>query len=325
MTREVAVVAMPNVQLLDVSGPLDVFAEANVQARAPAYRLRVLSARPGPVRSSSGVRLLHDGVVTETAPEGIDTLLVAGSPNAPDEVPDPRVARWLRAAAAASRRYGSVCTGAFVLAQAGLLDGKRVTTHWAVADRLTEQFPTMTVEADAIHVQDGKVWTAAGVTAGMDLSLALVEEDLGRETARKVASQLVMFFKRPGGQTQFSSKGEAVPVGRSALQEIQRYVAAHPAEDHRVELLASRMGLSARHFARLFRKEVGLTPAEWVEQVRIAAARTMLESGQWAPKEVAGKCGFHDVDTLRRAFLRRVGISPSEYRKHYAGPARQAP
>jgi transcriptional regulator GlxA family with amidase domain len=204
------------------------------------------------------------------------------------------------------------------LAAAGLLDGKRVTTHWAVAERLAARYPSVIVEPDAIQVSDGKLRTAAGVTAGLDLALSLVEEDLGRQVAMKVASQLVMFFKRPGGQMQFSRKGEAVPAGRGALQELQRWVAANPALDHDVTSLAKRMQLSPRHFARLFKSEVGVTPGSWVEESRVCAARKLLEVGSEPPKQVALHCGFADADTFRRAFARHVGVTPAEYRKRFA-------
>lgn len=317
-TKTIAILAMPGAQLLDVSGPLDVFAEANVQSGTDAYRLLVIASRPGPIRSSSGVRLMPDAVVGEEIEGPIHTLLVAGTPHAASAASNADVNAWLRKLTPKVRRFGSVCSGAFILAQAGLLNGRRVTTHWAVADQLARDFPSVTVDADAIHVRDGRLRTAAGVTAGLDLSLALVEEDLGREVAVKVAAQLVMFFKRPGGQMQFSRKGEAAPTGRSALQEVQRWIAANPAMDHSVASLASRMGLSGRHFARLFSQEVGVTPAVWVEETRVATARRLLEAGDAAPKQVASQCGFADVDTLRRAFQRQVGITPAEYRKRYA-------
>lgn len=318
MTRTVAILAMPGVQLLDVAGPMDVFAEANVQAGMPAYRLLVVASAPGPLISSSGLSLTPDFVAGPQTAAEIDTLLVAGRPNAAEVSLEAGVLDWLRRTAPRTRRFGSVCSGAFALAAAGLLDGARVTTHWAVAKTLAQAFPNVTVDEDAIHVRDGKVRTAAGVTAGLDLALALVEEDLGREVAMRVAGQLVMFFKRPGGQMQFSRKGEAVPVGRAALQEVQRFVAANPAADHSVASLAQRMDLSPRHFARLFHNEVGLTPAAWVEATRVAAARRLLEDGEEPPKQVAARCGFADADTLRRAFARTVGVTPAEYRKRYA-------
>lgn len=316
--KTIAILAVPGVQLLDVSGPLDVFAEANRQVGGARYRLLVVAGAPGPLTSSSGVRLLPDLSIADADGRDIDTLLVAGAPQAAEMTPALDLLAWLREQVPRVRRYGSVCSGAFILAAAGLLDGHRITTHWAVADQLARSYPAVTVDPDAIHVRDGRVRTAAGVTAGLDLALALVEEDLGREIALKVASQLVMFFKRPGGQLQFSRKGEAEPAGRSALQEIQRWVAANPAEDHSVASLARRMDLSSRHFARLFRSEVGLTPAAWVEAARVSAARQLLEGGKEVPKQVAALCGFADADTLRRAFARHVGVTPAEYRKRHA-------
>jgi transcriptional regulator GlxA family with amidase domain len=320
-SRIVAILAMPGVQLLDVSGPLDVFAAANVAVAAEAYQLRVIGSRSGPIRSSSGARLLPDAVSGDRMTEKIDTLLVAGCPDAAEVSPEARVVDWLRKVVPTVRRYGSVCSGAFVLAAAGLLEGRRVTTHWAVAERLAQAFPGVIVAADAIHVRDGKVRTAAGVTAGLDLALALVEEDLGREVALRVAGQLVMFFKRPGGQLQFSRHGAAAPVGRSGLQEVQRWIAANPGLPHDIPSLADRMGLSTRHFTRLFTQEVGITPAVWVEQARITAARALLESGEVAPKQVASQCGFANADTLRRTFARHVGVTPAEYRKRHSSPA----
>ena len=317
--RTVAILVTPGVQLLDVSGPLDVFAEANVQTNEEVYQLRVIGSVPGPIRSSSGARLMPDTAIGQKLTDKIDTLLVAGAPNVSEAVLDPDVSDWLREVTPTVRRYGSVCSGAFFLANAGLLNGRRVTTHWAVADRLAQAFPSITVETDAIHIRDGRLRTAAGVTAGLDLSLALVEEDLGREIAMQVAAQLVMFFKRPGGQMQFSRRGEAAPVGRSALQEVQRWIAANPAEDLTVKNLARRTGLSSRHFARLFHQEVGVAPATWVKEARVTTARRLLESGEAVPKQVAAQCGFANADTLRKAFVRLVGVTPAEYRKRMGG------
>lgn len=318
MTKTIAVLALPGVQMLDVSGPLDVFAQANAELGRPYYALRVVAYEPGPVRSSSGVCLLPDAVVGDALPR-LNTLLVAGTPHASGVVLSAPALRWLRATARDAKRYGSVCTGAFVLAAAGLLDGRRVTTHWNAAGELRRAYPRVEVEEDALHVRDGKLRTAAGVTAGLDLALSLVEEDLGREVAANVASQLVMFFKRPGGQLQFSRQGQAGPVGRSVLQEVQRWVAAHPQLPLSVEALARRAGLSPRHFARLFHSEVGVTPAAWVEMTRVAAARALLEAGAAAPKQVAAQCGFANADTLRRAFVKHVGVSPAMYRRHHGG------
>jgi len=307
---------------LDVAGPLDVFAEANIQARSEVYSLKIAAASAGTIRSSSGVKLLADCTVWEGY-EGIHTLLVAGSPNAAHDHPELAVLDWLRLASRGARRYGSVCSGAFLLAAAGLIDGRRVTTHWAVSQVLAQRYPKVQVDEDALYVRDGRVRTAAGVTAGLDLALALVEEDLGRELAMKVAAQLVMFFKRPGGQMQFSRRGEIIPASRGALQEVQRWIAANPGADHSIAKLAERTGLSPRHFARLFTSEIGVTPAAWVLSARVAAARRSLESGQESPKQVAVRCGFGDTNTMRRAFLRHVGVTPAEYRKRYASSVRE--
>lgn len=225
---------------------------------------------------------------------------------------------WLTQQATRARRYGSVCSGAFFLGEAGLLENRKVTTHWAVDERFAQMFLTVNVEPDAIFVSDGPLRTAAGVTAGLDLALSMVEEDLGEEVARRVASQLVMFFKRPGGQLQFSRKGEAALTGRAALQELQRWVASNPEIDHTVASLSKRLDLSPRHFKRLFRKEVGVTPATWVDETRIAAAKRHLDAGTATPKQVAARCGFGDVDTFRRSFFRYVGITPADYRKRFS-------
>lgn len=315
MERRLVIVAGPGVQMLDVSGPLDVFAEANVQAGRAVYGTEIVSAQATTIATSSGARLLADRTIFDADPGAPDTVLVAGSPDAPHRRPAAALLDWLRRTAPSARRFGSVCTGAFALAEAGLLDGRRITTHWAAADALARRYPAIRVEPDAIQVRDGPVCTAAGVTAGLDLAVALVEEDLGRELAKRVAAQLVMFFKRPGGQMQFSRSGAAEPSGRAVLQEVQRWIAAAPAEDHSVARLAERAGLSPRHFARLFRSEVGMTPADWVEAARVAAARRRLEAEGLSPKQVAALTGFANADTLRRAFVRHVGITPAEFRR----------
>lgn len=318
MPKIMAILALPGAQMLDVAGPLDVFAQANADAGCELYELRVVGYEPGPVRCSSGARLLPDWTVGEPVPR-LDTLLVAGTPHASRTVWSDSALQWIRRTARGANRYGSVCTGAFVLAAAGMLDGRRVTTHWNVAGDLRRAYPRVMVEEDALHVRDGKVRTSAGVTAGLDLALSLVEEDLGREAAAGVAAQLVMFFKRPGGQLQFSRKGQAGPVGRSVLQEVQRWVAANPELPLSVGALAGHAGLSPRHFARLFHAEVGITPAAWVEMTRIQAARVLLESGAATPKQVAARCGFANVDTLRRAFVKHMGVSPAVYLRHHGG------
>lgn len=313
----IAILAPPGVQMLDVSGPADVFAEANRQAGRVVYRVVTVGAAPLAITTSSGMRFLPDRTILDEV-DTLDTLLVAGSPDLPAAAEDVTVTAWMRRQAARARRYGSICSGALLFARTGLLEGRRVTTHWKVAGLLAERHPTLRVEADAFVVRDGPVCTAAGVTAGMDLAIALVEEDLGRDIAMAVAAELVVFFRRPGGQMQFSRHGEAAPAGRGALQELQRYVAAHPAEDHSIGSMAARVGMSARHFARIFRRETGLTPAGFVETMRVEAARRLLEEGVDGPKRIAVRCGYADVNGLRRAFQRRVGVTPAEYRKRHA-------
>ena len=307
-------VVFPGFELLDLGGPLCAFTLARDFHQA-GYDIRVISSIGGLVRGSSGIAI----DTTAASPRGhVDTLMVVGAPTPDASDAQADTVDLVRAISPRARRTASVCTGAFLLAAAGLLDGRRVTTHWSVASRLATAFPKVEVDADAIYVADGKVRTAAGVTAGLDLALSLVTEDLGRDVGLRVASQLVMYFKRPGGQMQFSRNGEAMPVGRSALQELQRWVSGNLAEDHSVACLAERMQLSPRHFARLFRAEVGITPAAWVESIRVAAAREKLDIGRWAPKQVAADCGFTNADHLRRAFVQHLGVTPAEYRKRHA-------
>ncbi|NID16684.1 GlxA family transcriptional regulator [Luteibacter yeojuensis] len=313
----IAILAPPGVQMLDVSGPADVFAEANRQTGREVYRVVTVGAAPLAVTASSGMRFLPDASIHDE-PDRLDTLLVAGSPDLANAAVDLSVVAWLQRQASRARRYGSICSGALLFARTGLLDGRRVTTHWKVAQLLAGRHPSLTVEADAFVVRDGPVCTAAGVTAGMDLAIALVEEDLGRDVAMAVAAELVVFYRRPGGQMQFSRRGAAAPAGRGALQELQRYVAAHPGDDHSVASMAARMGMSARHFARIFRHDVGMTPGDFVEAMRIEAARRLLEDGQESPKRVAARLGYADTNGLRRAFVRRLGVTPADYRKRHA-------
>jgi transcriptional regulator GlxA family with amidase domain len=321
VSKTIAILACPGVQLLDVSGPMDVFAEANRQLGRDCYRLLVVGTAARAIESSSGIRLMPNATIRES-PGRLNTLLVAGAPGIADAPVNLSMLDWLRKAARSSQRYGSICSGAFVLAASGLIAGRRITTHWNVAAELMQRYPDLIVETDALYVRDGPVCTAAGVTAGMDLALALVEEDLGRELAMKVAAQLVMFFKRPGGQLQFSRHGAAELTGRSTLQELQRWIGAHPGEDHAIATLADRVGLSPRHFARVFHHEVGMPPAEYVERTRVEAARRLLETGNSAPKRVAADCGYADVNGLRRAFVRRLGVTPADYRRRYQATGR---
>jgi transcriptional regulator GlxA family with amidase domain len=314
----IAILAFPRFQLLDVAGPADVFNEAARQLGNPgAYQVQVIGTEEGMLQSSGGLRLAVDAsVATYRGP--IDTLLVAGSPNIEDMASDGPLQDWLRLQSRTVRRYGSVCTGAFVLAATGLLDGKRVATHWNSAARLAAAYPAACVEADAIYVKDGKLFTSAGVTAGMDLALAMVEEDHGRELALRVARELVMFMKRPGGQSQFSAHLAAQTSERSNVRDLQDYVLGNLKGDLSVPALASRAGMSERSFARIFRSETGTTPAEFVENARIDAARRLAEESDIPAKRLADAVGYANVDGFRRAFGRRLGVGLVEYRRRFA-------
>lgn len=317
-TRCVAILAFPRFQLLDVAGPADVFNEASRQLGEPhAYEVQLISTEKGVLKSSSGLGMAVD-VTVATHQGAIDTLLVAGSPNIRDMASDVSLQNWLRLQAGSVRRYGSVCTGAFVLAATGLLDGKRVVTHWNSTARLAVEYPGTCVEADAIYVRDGKLFTSAGVTAGMDLALAMVEEDYGRDIALRVARELVMFLKRPGGQSQFSAHLAAQVSERSGVREVQDHVLANLRDDLSVPVLASLAGMSERSFARIFRSETGTTPAEFVEDARLDAARRLAEESDLPAKWLADAVGYANVDGFRRAFGRRLGVSLVEYRRRFA-------
>ena len=315
MPKVVGIFAVPGVQLLDVSAPLDVFAQANAECGKPFYALRIIASGPGPIRSSSGARLLPDWIAPDI-PERIDTLLVAGAPNAGQVALRTDVLAWLRSAAVQSRRYGSICTGAFVLAATGLLKGRHLTTHWAAADALAEAYPSLAVDADALYVRDGKLRTGAGVTAGLDLALALVEEDLGRATALDVARELVVFLKRPGGQAQFSAM-LSMQRTDDRFGELHAWMAEHLTADLSVPALAGRVSMSERSFVRHYRAGTGRTPARAVEQIRVEAAQRLLGETAWPVKRIAARCGFGSEETLRRSFVRVLGVSPQGYRERF--------
>lgn len=317
--RSVVIVAFPGIQSLDVTGPFEVFAGADrvsgeAQGRSP-YAPRIVSAHGGPIETTSGLRL-----ETDPLPRGvqrIDTLLIAGGDGARAARYDPKLQGWLRRAAPRCRRLATVCTGAFVAAEAGLFDGRRVTTHWASAAQLAEEYPAVQVDPDPIYIHDGPYWSSAGVTAGIDLALALVEEDLGIDVAQSVARWLVMFLHRPGGQTQFATPVWTPRAERSAVRSVQRHVEAEPAGDHRLPQLADRAAMSVRHFARVFRSEVGQTPGRFVEEVRLQTARRLLEEGDATLEVVAARSGFGSAETLRRSFLRNLHVTPDAYRRRF--------
>ncbi|MEU9074997.1 GlxA family transcriptional regulator [Kitasatospora sp. NPDC048538] len=313
--RSVLVVLYDGVQSLDVTGPLEVFAGAGAAAGRPgAYRLTTASPGGAPVRSRSGLRLLPDADLAGAGPA--DTLLVPGGAEADDPGRAALVAR-IRELAEGAERVASVCTGAFLLAEAGLLAGRRATTHWAYCDTLARRFPDVRVDPEPIHVRDGPVATSAGVTAGIDLALALVEEDLGRDAALLIARHLVVFLRRPGNQAQFSTQLAAQVAARDPLREVQRWIAEHPEDDLSVEALARRSALSPRHFARAFAAEVGVTPGRYVDRVRLEAARRRLEDTADGIEEVARSCGYGTPEAMRRAFVRALAVAPTEYRRRF--------
>jgi len=323
--RHVVVVAFPGVQPLDAVGPIEVFAGATRTARAlgpdEGYRVTLVSTDGQPVRSESGLALCT--VPLPDPDEPIDTLVIAGGNGAGTARHDAPLISWIRTVAPACRRVTTVCTGTFVAAEAGLLSGRRVTTHWASAMRLQSEFPDLTVDPDPIYIKDGKYWTSAGVTAGIDLALALVQEDLGVDVAQTVARWLVMFLHRPGGQTQFASPVWVRRAERSTVRAVQVLVEAAPGGDHRVPVLAAAAAMSLRHFTRVFSTEVGETPGKFVERVRLEAARRELETTNDTLDVIAARCGFGTAESLRRVAQRRLGVSPDAYRRRFRTVARE--
>lgn len=310
--RTVLFVLFDGVQSLDVTGPLEVFAGAEKHAPG-SYRVRTASLDGAPVRTSSGLNVVPDSSLEEApAPH---TLVLPGGEGT--RRPDPRLVDWVRGQGPRADRLVSVCTGAILLARAGLLDGRRCTTHWAYCATLARDHPAVRVEADPIFVRDGTVSTSAGVTAGIDLALALVEEDLGRDTALRVARHLVVFLRRPGNQAQFSAQLTAQTAHRDPLRDLQQWITEHPAGDLGVDALAARAALSPRHFARAFRAETGMTPGRYVDRVRLEHARRLLEDTADGVEEISRASGYGTPEAMRRAFVRTLGAAPAEYRRRF--------
>jgi transcriptional regulator GlxA family with amidase domain len=315
--RRIVILAFPGVQPLDVIGPSEVFAGADQLVGGGAYTVEVVATEPGPIATRGGGYSLVPKTTTSRCSGPIDTLVVAGGVGVERAQQDAALIRWIRSAARRSRRVTSVCSGAFLLARAGLLEGRTVTTHWASTAELARRHPEVRVDPKPIFVRDGEVWTSAGVTSGMDLSLALVEEDLGREVAVEIARWLVLFLQRPGGQAQFSSHLSTQLSERQPLRDLQAWIADNLDADLRVEALAERASMSPRNFARFFRRETGMTPAAYVEVLRVERARQLLEEAGDPTEVVAAQCGFGTPETMRRAFARRVGVAPATYRARF--------
>ncbi|MDQ0753160.1 transcriptional regulator GlxA family with amidase domain [Streptomyces africanus] len=318
-SRRIVFVVFDGFQPLDLTGPHEVFHSAGDD-----YVCEVVAPRAGPVRSAGGL-VVHAGHgVADLGPAGIDTLVVVGGRGVDQARQDKALVSWIAAAAAGARRVASVCSGAFLLAAAGLLDGRQVTTHWAREEQLAREHPEVRVDCEPIFVRDGPVWTSAGVTAGMDLALALVEDDLGRDVAHAVARQLVLFLRRPGGQSQFSvalwSRQPATDPVRAAVTAIH----ADPGARHDIAGLAAHAGLSPRHLQRRFTAELGVPPAAYVERVRVEAAQRALTEGDEPVEAIARRYGFTTAETLRRTFHRRLGIAPSDYRARFRSTAEPA-
>lgn len=325
MPRRIAIVMFEGCQPLDAVGPFEVFAAANevlaAQGKVRPYEPLLVAPTKTMVRGHSGLAISPDqtlGHIASARARALHTLIVAGGSGARRVAEHASIQSLIRRAAAKAHRIASVCTGAFVLAHAGLLAGKRATTHWQRCALLASQFPDIQVETAPIYVRDGKTWTSAGVTAGIDLSLAMVEEDLGSEVAQIVARQLVVFIRRSGGQSQFSPLLVAGPASGDSLRELLAEVNEHPERDWAVPELARKVHMSVRNFGRVFRAETGTSPADYVERVRVETARRLLEATECTVERVAEDCGFGTPEALRRAFARRAGISPREYRARFS-------
>ncbi|MFE5811989.1 GlxA family transcriptional regulator [Streptomyces sp. NPDC056479] len=310
--RTVLFVLFDAVQSLDVTGPLEVFAGAETHSPG-TYRLRTASLDGAPVRTSSGLTLVPDQTLDDRL--AAHTLVVPGGQGT--RTPDPDLVEWLREHGPRAERLVSVCTGAILLAAAGLLDGRRATTHWAYCDKLARDHPAVEVDPDPIYVRDEHVATSAGVTSGIDLALALVEEDLGREVALGIARHLVVFLRRPGNQAQFSAQLAAQTAQREPLREVQRWITEHPDADLTVEALATRASLSPRHFARAFQTETGMTPGRYVDRTRLEHARRLLEDTTDGVEEVSRASGYGTPEAMRRAFVKALGAAPAEYRRRF--------
>jgi transcriptional regulator GlxA family with amidase domain len=316
--RNIDVLTFPGVQLLDVTGPFQVFASANdiVEAGGGArpYRIRLMAQDGGGVTSTAGVGLATGPLSRRE--EALDTLIVPGGSGVEAVAANPALIDWLQQRSTVARRVASVCTGAFVLAAAGILDGRRATTHWKWSGRLAQRFPAVRVEPDPIFLCDGSVWTSAGVTAGIDLALALVEADLGRSVALAVARYLVVFLKRPGGQAQFSA-ALALQAAEDKFGALHDWINDHLGGELSLSVLAEQAGMSERSFSRHYAEATGQTPARAIERLRVEAARHMLSESRVALKRVAQRCGFGSEETMRRSFLRLLAVTPQDYRSRF--------
>jgi len=313
--HRVVLLAYEGVELLDIVGPLETFAAVGDMPSEPRYRVAVAAAKPGLIRASSGLAI--EATLGLDALAEADTLLVAGGSGLERALKQPALVAALRDAAPKVQRIGGVCTGAFLLAEAGVLDGRRAATHWEFCGRLAARHPMVKVERDPIFIADGNVWTSAGVTAGIDMALAMIERDLGPSVALKVAQGLVMFRRRPGGQSQFSVDLSAQATENRNMRRLQEWIIEHPEADLSVEALADRAAMSPRNFSRAFNAKTGSTPARFVERARLQRARMLLETTMQTVEAIAATCGFGSADVMTRVMQRALGVSPSDYRKRF--------
>lgn len=309
--RRVVITGPPPVQVLDVTGPLEVFESST------GYKVEVGTPDEGQVLQTSRNLALTNAIPLRELNGPIDTLVIAGGVGAEEGRYDREFLDWLVDAASRSRRIACICTGAFVLAATGLLDGRRAVTHWEFCDRLAREFPQVKVTPDPIYLKDGAIYTSAGITAGIDLSLALVEEDHGHEESLRIARHLVMFLVRPGGQAQFSHMLSRQAITSQPLRELQVWMLEHLREDLTVERLAERIGMSSRHFTRVCLRETKMNPGQFVERMRVETAQQLMSSSALGLKQIADECGFGSADSMRRCFLRVLGVTAGEYARRF--------
>jgi transcriptional regulator GlxA family with amidase domain len=325
--RRVVFLVFTDVEIVDLCGPLDVFQYANNTLQLtgrdnePGYETLVVALQAGPVKSAGGLEIIATHGCDDELGE-IDTLVVPGSPWIEHACAEPRLIDWLQKMAPRARRVVSICTGAFLLAGAGLLENRAVTTHWMFCDKLAALYPSLQIYRDRIFVRDGHVYTSGGITAGIDLTLSLIEEDLGQEAPRFIAGVMVVFLRRPGGQNQFSIFLQAEAPNRPDIRELQAWILANPKEDHAVERLAARLNMSPRNFARQFLTEAGMTPAKFVEHARVEAARCKLEQTNSSLEAVAAETGFGSAERMQRSFQRLLNVGPHDYRARFQSTAR---
>ncbi|MGH2359037.1 MAG: GlxA family transcriptional regulator [bacterium] len=325
-SRRIGILIYPDCDIVDVCGPCDAFHYADYwrarfgRTSEPGYQCDILAAAPGPVRTSCGIELVATHGYCDIR-DGLDTLVVAGGIGAEQASMDPSVVEWVRAMAPRARRVASVCTGAFILAAAGLLHHRRVTTHWLFSEALALSYPSIEVDSSLIFARDGNIYSSGGITSGIDLALVLVEEDLGREITLGVARTMVVFPHRPGGQSQFTTYMKLTDVrSRPDISELQTWILGHPGEDLSVAALADRMAMSPRNFARMFHSETGDTPAQFTERARADAARCKLEQTVVPVETIAEECGFNNAERMRRTFQRLFAVSPHDYRARFRSP-----